>query len=127
MSYPHPAFSLLCIGLRPFSVWETPLLPIPSMPGHLVDPVAANKQLLQASPTKAANQPFLTFVRKGQVQLVMVTMLTRVFRLMLQAWGLDTGMYSLHSLHRAGATAAYRAGADHLDVKRHGFWSSDAF
>ena len=47
--------------------------------------------------------------------------------LMLHTLGIDTGLYSLHSLCRGGATAAYQAGADQLDIKCHGTWLSDAF
>ena len=71
-----------------------------TMPGHPANHMAAYKQLLQASPTKTANQPLLTLVKNGQLQAVMVTMLARALSLMLQAQGLDTGLYSLHSLHR---------------------------
>ena len=54
-------------------------------------------------------------------------MLVRALRLMLQALGMDTGLYSIHSLHRGDAMATYRAGANNLDIKRYGIWSSDAF
>ena len=105
-------------------VGNTLLLHILSMSGHPAGPVAAYKQLLQASFTKAANQPSLTFVKKGQVQTVIVNMLARALRLMLQELGLDMGLYSLHSLCRGGTVALYRAGADHLDRKRHGHLTS---
>ena len=45
----------------------------------------------------------------------------------LRILGYDTGLYSLHSLRRGGATVAYSQGVDQLDIKRHGSWSSDCF
>ena len=56
-----------------------------------------------------------------------VTMLARALGIMLQALGLDTGLYSLHSLCKGGTTATYGARANQLDIKRLGIWSSDAF
>ena len=99
----------------------------PFHPMSLAYLLAAYKKLLATSPTESANQSLLTFVRKGQVQTVTVTMLARALRLMLQDLELDTGLNSLHSLHRGGATAVYMAGANHHDINRHGIWSNDAF
>ena len=85
------------------------------------------KQLLAAFPTKSANQLLLTFIRKGQIQTVMVTMLALTIRLKLHALGFDMRLYSFHSFSRGDATAAYRVWGDQLDIKRHGLWSSEAF
>ena len=51
----------------------------------------------------------------------------RAHGLMLQALGLDTGMYSLHCLRIGVVRAAYMAWPDQLHIKRHGMWSSQAF
>ena len=40
---------------------------------------------------------------------------------------MDFTLYSLHSISRGGATEAYRAGAEQMQIKRHGLWSSDSF
>ena len=53
--------------------------------------------------------------------------MARVLSRMLHALGLDTRLYSLHSLRRRGAMAAYRADPDQLNIKRHDIWSSNAF
>ena len=89
--------------------------------------MAAYRQLLQCSPTLTAKQPLLTLVHNGHLQTVTIPTLAKALGLMLHVLGMDTGLYSLHSLHRGGAMAAYRARADQLDIKRHGTWSSDAF
>ena len=97
------------------------------MPGHPADPEAAYQQLLQSSRTRMTNQPLITLVHNGHPWTVMVCMLARALGLMLHALRLDTGLYSLHSFHRGSAMAAYRAGAEQLDIKRHGILSSNAF
>ena len=45
----------------------------------------------------------------------------------MDALGIDTSLFSIHSLRRGGPTAAYRAGIDQLNIKRHGMWASEAF
>ena len=124
-----PGILLIICGTKTLQcVSNTPMLPISSVPGHPANPVAAYKQLLAASPTRSANQQLLlTFNKKGQIHTVTVTMLARALRLMLSAMGLDTVLHSLHRLWRRGATVAYRAWADQLNIKRHGIWSSEAF
>ena len=103
---------------------NTPLLPIPTIPEHPADQVAAYRQLLQVSTTLTANEPLLTLVHNGHLQTVTILMLEKSLGLILHALGMDRGLYSVHSLRRGGAMAAYMAGADQLDIKRHGTWSS---
>ena len=106
---------------------KTPLVAIPQLQGQATDPLAAYKDLLAVSPTTKNNQPLLTMVSKGKTVAVTSGALGRALRIMVAELGYDTKLYSLHSLRRGGATAAYRDGVDTLDIKRHGTWSSDAF
>ena len=46
---------------------------------------------------------------------------------MLSELSMDSALYFLHSLHRGGATAAYRQGVDVLYTKSHGSLASEAF
>ena len=80
-----------------------------------------------ALPTSSPNQPLLTITQRGITSPVTMFMLAKAFTIMIQALGLNEEWYSLHSLRRGCATSAYRAGADLLEVKRHGLWSSDTF
>ena len=59
--------------------------------------------------------------------MVTIPTLVKVFNILLHALHMDTGLYSLHSLQRGGATTAYRGGTDLIDIKRHGLWSSHTF
>ncbi len=104
------------------------VLPLPSLPGHAADPVAAHQALLQASPTTGDNQPLLTYQNStGDTTVVTIPKLTRALSDMLEALGLPPTRYSLHSLRRGGATAAYKGGVTPEAVKRHGHWTSSAF
>ena len=122
-------------GLVSFIKWaknmqdmeRLPLLPIPHLPGQDTDPVQAYRDLLLDSPTQHPNQPLLTLDTPAGPKAITTTLLSETFQAMIAAMHLDTAMYSLHSLRRGGATAAYMAGVDKLHVKRHGNWSSNAF
>jgi hypothetical protein len=106
---------------------KLPLLPIPQLAGHVTDPVQAYRALLKDSPTQHCNQPLLTMDTPAGPKPVTARLLSDTFQAMIAAVHLDPQMYSLHSLRRGGATAAYMAGVDKLHVKRHGNWSSSAF
>ena len=72
-------------------------------------------------------QPLLTISARGTTTVVTIPMLAQASLILLEALNLDLGLYSLHSLRRGGAMAAYHGGSDQLDIKRHGLWASDAF
>jgi hypothetical protein len=103
------------------------LLPLPAVPNSVADPVAAYKQLLLAVPTTSARQPLLSYVSCSGVAIVTTYMLATSLRDFLAILQYDTGLYSLHSLRRGGATVAVKQGVGQLDIKRHGNWSSDTF
>ena len=54
-------------------------------------------------------------------------MLASALSVLLDALNLDLGLFSLHSLHRGGATATYRQNLDPLHIKQQGLWKSDSF
>jgi hypothetical protein len=103
------------------------LLPLPSVKGHPADPLAAYQQLIASVPTQSAKQPLLSYNSSSRVALVTTYMLATSLKEFLGILGYDTGLYSLHSLRRGGATVSYSQGVDQLDIKRHGNWSSDCF
>ena len=59
--------------------------------------------------------------------MVTVPLLSRALAGLLHHLGHDAGLFSMHSLRRGGATAAYRQGLDQIDIKRQGLWNSDTF
>ena len=100
---------------------------IPSLHSHPADPVAAYTELMAASPTTSPNQPILTMPGRHTYWVVTVSMLSADLNILLDALSLDASLYSLHSLRRGDATTAYSAGAQQMDIKRHGLWASDTF
>ena len=107
--------------------WQSASTPIPAVPNHPTDPVAAYSHLLTSSPTISADQPLLTYIHQGRHTTFTVPMLSQAMSALLEALGLDAGPFSLHSLRRGGAMAVYRQGLDHIDITRQGLWFSDAF
>ena len=108
-------------------VCNAPVIPIAHVMGHPADPVQAYQDLLAASPTTHPNQPLLTFNSGGSRMAVIIPMLVSSLNILLEALLMDTSLYSLHILHKGGATAAYRGGTDQIDIKRYGLSASDAF
>ena len=57
----------------------------------------------------------------------MVPILSRALVGLLHHLGLYACLFSLHSLGRGRATAAYRQGSDQIDITCQGLWTSDPF
>ena len=110
------------------SVGRVPVLPILEVPGHPVNPVAAYCLPLTSSPTTLMDQPLLTYLHHGCCTIVTVPILSQALSALIHApLSFNASLFSLHSLCRGGATAAYRQGLDQIDIKRQGLWTSDAF
>ncbi len=102
-------------------------IPIPSIPGHPLCPVAAYQRMVCAIPA-SANSPLLQLQNpRGPVKTLTVGSLARAFNVLITSMGYSSHDYSLHSLRRAGATASYIAGVDYINIKRHGTWRSNSF
>ena len=87
------------------SVGRAPVLPIPELPEHPTDPVAAYLLLLAASPTTSADQPLLTYLHWGCCTMVTIPILSQALATLPQGLLYDTSLFSLHSLCRGGATS----------------------
>ena len=105
----------------------TPLVPIPTVPGHLLDPVQAYKDLLKVAPTSQPRQPLLMYFHNQSKHVLTAPLLNSLLRKLLIMLHIPPENYSFHSLRRGGATTAYHAGVKITDVKRHGVWASDSF
>ena len=62
-----------------------------------MEPVAAYRQLLEASLTSSPNQLLLTIIHRGRTTLVTMCMLAKAFSVMIKALDLDPGLYSLNT------------------------------
>ena len=96
-------------------------IPIPSIPNHPLDPVAAIKDMYRQIPTRTSDDPFLMLPDRSPVT---TRLLATALHSILRESGFPANNYSLHSLRRGGATAAFRAGAEVHDIQRHGIWRS---
>ena len=107
------------------------LIPLPAIPGSHLCPVTAYEKMVQQIPTQYPNQPLLVLpqdpVSHHTYTPVTVSWLSRFMSTTLDTLGYDAKLFSLHSLRRSGATAAYKLGVDYMNIKRHGLWSSDSF
>ena len=104
------------------------LLPIPTLPGSHMDPLAAFKDMVTAVPTKAANDPLLMIPSaSGGHHTMSIDTLRQCFKQLLITIGADHTAFSLHSLRRGGSTLSHRMGVSLLDIQRHGGWKSNAF
>ena len=84
--------------------------------------------MIAAVPTACPRAPLLLLPGVGRTpRVLLLPQLRQSFKVLLTALGCDTKAFSLHSLRRGGATAAFRAGVDCVHVQRHGTWKSDVF
>ena len=70
------------------------ILPVPGVTGHSADPVATYRQLLASSPTMSPDQSFLTYTTQHLCTTVIVSMLSRALSILMDALGLDPGLFS---------------------------------
>lgn len=106
------------------------LVPLPSLPGHPLCPLTAYRDMIAAVPAvcQPARAPLLLLPGGGHSpRFLLLPQLRSAFNIILTALGCDVSAYSLHSLRRGGATAAFRAGVACIHVQRHGAWKSNAF
>ena len=103
-------------------------IPLPTIPDSPLCPVQAYRNMLSRVPTHSAGQPLLVKPSSSDnYKVVTSCQLRRGFTALVECLGYPTGSYSLHSLRRGGATAAYNANVDYINIKRHGTWRSDTF
>ena len=121
----------VCIALKWSKTMQTvghgDNIPLPTITGHVTDPVAAYSRMIAALPTRHPTEPLLTLPGKGARKTVTTALLSKGLAILLECIDIDPHLYSLHSFRRGGATAAFNAGVNVLDLKRHGTWRSDAF
>ena len=105
-------------------VGKMPVVLIPEVMGHQADPVAAYRDLL-ASPTTPPNQPLLTVTIRGKQAEVTVDMFTRALKVVLDAFGVDTSLYSPHSMRRGvPRLPTGQESTNWIYIKHHSMWAS---
>lgn len=96
----------------------------PAMPGHIACPAAAYTRMIHLVPTVDPAQPLLCFADRSPMP---ISYIDKVWDAALQAMGIPSRIYTLHSLRRGGATEVYGGGVASLhDIQQHGTWQSRA-
>jgi integrase len=103
------------------------LLQIPTPHDPAVDPALAFKRMVADTPTRHPNHPLLQLPAPDGYRIITVRDLRLALSVLLTECDKDPRLFSLHSLRRGGATAAFQQGADPIDIQRHGGWRSSAF
>jgi hypothetical protein len=129
MMFTKPGLALILKWSKASQLMDhLPVVPLPAVPGAPTCPVRAYRELLRLSPTRHPNQPLLSLPQSnGKLRVYTTSHLRKGLAQLLSSLQLDTGLYSLHSLRRGGATSSFDAGVSCAQIKRHGQWSSDAF
>ena len=100
-------------------------IPLASIPGSLLCPVNAYKELCRHIPAEPDSPAFL-LPAPQKVTLTREVYLAQLRRLLQQA-GFRPDLYAGHSFRRGGATCAFRAAVDGELVKLQGDWKSQAY
>ena len=117
-----PGLVVLLKWTKTHQATQTPTaIPIPTIPGHALDPVAAYQAMVARVPTWHPSDP----LPRGRV--LTTRQLQTCLHAILSGLGYNVDLYSLHSLRRGGATSSARAGVNYLHIIRHGTWRSTAF
>ena len=92
-------------------------------------PVKAYREMEDLVPTQSENQPLLSLPTSSShiSDPVHPDWLAKMLSISLLQMGEDPTVYSFYSLCRSGATAAFAAGVEFAQIKKHGCWRSDAF
>ena len=88
-------------------------------------PVRLTQKVLAGTPDAKGTQPM--FVFKKDLRPMPVSFIRAQWRKALVASGIPPGMYTLHSLRVAAASAAYHQGCNEREVQHFGKWASDAY
>ena len=102
------------------------LVPVCAIPGSVLCPVAAYRQMLRLCPGGDMDPAFLLKV-SGKVQPVSYSLLQAMIKRGVSRLGLDPNMFSSHSLRRAGASWAFQSGVPGELIQTHGDWTSQAY
>ena len=98
---------------------------LPTIRGRHLCPTLTFRNMLVKAPTLFPSQPLFSHPGGAPLTLPYVT---REWKKALHSLGMDKSKFSLHSLRRGGATAAWGTGiVTSTDIMRHGTWASDSW
>lgn len=102
-------------------------IPLTAIPSSTLCPVAAYSRMVRLIPAEKHQPAFLLPQPNGTLAPLTQGQLATRFQELISAVGLNTKLYSLHSLRRGGATFARLAGVSTDLIKMHGDWKSNCY
>ena len=102
------------------------LVPVLAIPGSVLCPLEAYSDMLRLIPAKGDGPAFVLPV-KGALVPVTYQVLQKFIMKCVAKLGLEPGLFSSHSLRRAGASWAFRSQVPGELIQTHGDWSSQAY
>ena len=104
---------------------NTRLIPLAAVPGSILCPVQALRQLHSTYPVPSSS-PLFSRQAQGHNQILTQTQARAVLNNTLQALGLDPSLYGFHTFRRSGASLAFSLQVPLQYIKSHGTWASDS-
>ena len=101
-------------------------LPLVSIPNSPLCPLTAFEHMSRMLPLQAHFPAFMV-LNRGHLQPLSYPAFQAYFRCLISLTGRDSGEFSTHSLHRGGASWAYRNNVDVDLIQLHGDWASDCY
>ena len=102
------------------------LVPVPSIPGSDLCPVAAIKHYFSLVPV-ITDMSFFCAPKSSAVKPLTFTAVHRSIKATIAAIGLDPNNYSAHSFRHGGASFAFQAEVPGRLIQAQGDWCSDAY
>lgn len=106
---------------------QTLYIPLSSVPGSILCPVAAYNNLLKAVPVPGNDPAFCYRCGQSYVPLTYPMFVNQFRKWLLDIGILHVNLYSSHSFRRGGATWAFQSGVPHSLIKLQGDWQSDCY
>lgn len=102
------------------------MVPVLAIPGSVLCPVRAYRRMLEMVPGDDSLPAF--FLKAGESALpVTYFLLQKFIKTGVAKLGLEPGLFSSHSLRRAGATWAFKSDVPGELIKSHGDWASECY
>ena len=99
------------------------IIPLPQIHPTSMDPFTTYNNMCLCIPAPR-DGPLLILPNRRPLT---VKVFRSAFASLCQQIGIDSELYSCHSLRRGGASYAYTQGASQKDIQRHGAWSSSTY
>lgn len=104
---------------------QTREVTIHAAPQEMYCPLVALKRVIQDTPTLSPRDPMFMFPDSRAP--VPTTYMNGIWAKVLDKLNIQKAPFSLHSLRKAAATEASRAGCSDQDIQQFGGWTSDAY